>query len=154
MSTSSRSTATVVLAKLEPSSAPPPGTAHPVVVESAAQLHPAVVARDHDTRPRPEHEVGADRAPHTPERASLETHERMLAWRSGWGHRRRSAWGRFPILHRSPGQTGRPRTLHPRSTKHRGGCMFGVLAQEGGPLEVTFGSFENTWLWIVLAVSL
>ena len=32
--------------------------------------------------------------------------------------------------------------------------MFRVLAQEGGPLEVTFGSFENTWLWIVLAVSL
>ena len=32
--------------------------------------------------------------------------------------------------------------------------MFRVLAQEGGPLEVSFGSFENTWLWIVLAVSL
>ena len=32
--------------------------------------------------------------------------------------------------------------------------MFRVLAQEGGPLEVTFGSFENTWLWIVLAISL
>ncbi len=32
--------------------------------------------------------------------------------------------------------------------------MFRVLAQEGGPLEVTFGSFETTWLWIVLAVSL
>ena len=29
-----------------------------------------------------------------------------------------------------------------------------VLAQEGGPLEVTFGSFESTWLWIVLAISL
>ncbi len=32
--------------------------------------------------------------------------------------------------------------------------MFRILAQEGGPLEVTFGSFENTWLWIVLAISL
>ena len=32
--------------------------------------------------------------------------------------------------------------------------MFRVLAQEGGPLEVVFGSFENTWLWIVLAISL
>jgi len=32
--------------------------------------------------------------------------------------------------------------------------MFRILAQEGGPLEVTFGSFESTWLWIVLAISL
>ena len=32
--------------------------------------------------------------------------------------------------------------------------MLRVLAQEGGPLEVTFTSFENTWLWIVLAISL
>ena len=32
--------------------------------------------------------------------------------------------------------------------------MFRILAQEGGPLEVSFGSFENTWLWIVLVVSL
>ena len=27
--------------------------------------------------------------------------------------------------------------------------MFRILAQEGGPLEVTFGSFESTWPWSV-----
>ena len=32
--------------------------------------------------------------------------------------------------------------------------MFGVLAQEGGPLEVVFGSFENTALWVILGISL
>ena len=32
--------------------------------------------------------------------------------------------------------------------------MFGVLAQEGGPLDVVFGSFENTALWVILGISL
>ena len=32
--------------------------------------------------------------------------------------------------------------------------MVGWLAQEGGPLEVVFGSFENTMLWLVLGISL
>jgi K(+)-stimulated pyrophosphate-energized sodium pump len=32
--------------------------------------------------------------------------------------------------------------------------MVGWLAQEDGPLEVVFGSFENTMLWMVLAISL
>ena len=31
--------------------------------------------------------------------------------------------------------------------------MVGWLAQEDGPLEVVFGSFENTMLWVVLGVS-
>jgi K(+)-stimulated pyrophosphate-energized sodium pump len=29
-----------------------------------------------------------------------------------------------------------------------------VLAQEGGAIEAVFGSFENTWLWVILGVSL
>ena len=32
--------------------------------------------------------------------------------------------------------------------------MFGVLAQEGGPLKVVFDSFENTALWVILGISL
>ncbi len=32
--------------------------------------------------------------------------------------------------------------------------MIGWLAQEDGPLEVVFGSFENTMLWMVLGISL
>jgi K(+)-stimulated pyrophosphate-energized sodium pump len=32
--------------------------------------------------------------------------------------------------------------------------MVGWLAQEDGPLEVVFGSFENTMLWVVLVISL
>jgi K(+)-stimulated pyrophosphate-energized sodium pump len=32
--------------------------------------------------------------------------------------------------------------------------MVGWLAQEDGPLEVVFGSFENTMLWMVLGISL
>jgi K(+)-stimulated pyrophosphate-energized sodium pump len=32
--------------------------------------------------------------------------------------------------------------------------MFGVLAQEGGPLEVVFNSFDNTALWVILGISL
>ncbi len=32
--------------------------------------------------------------------------------------------------------------------------MVGWLAQESGPLEVVFGSFENTLLWLVLGISL
>jgi K(+)-stimulated pyrophosphate-energized sodium pump len=32
--------------------------------------------------------------------------------------------------------------------------MVGWLAQEDGPLEVVFGSFENTMLWLVLGISL
>ena len=29
-----------------------------------------------------------------------------------------------------------------------------VLAVEGGPIQVVFGSFENTWLWVILGISL
>jgi len=32
--------------------------------------------------------------------------------------------------------------------------MHGVLAQEGGPIEAVFGSFEKTMLWLILGVSL
>jgi K(+)-stimulated pyrophosphate-energized sodium pump len=32
--------------------------------------------------------------------------------------------------------------------------MHGVLAQEGGPIEAVFGSFETTMLWLILGVSL
>ncbi len=32
--------------------------------------------------------------------------------------------------------------------------MFGVLAQEGGPLEVVFGSSDMTALWVILVISL
>jgi K(+)-stimulated pyrophosphate-energized sodium pump len=32
--------------------------------------------------------------------------------------------------------------------------VHGVLAQEGGPIEAVFGSFENTALWLILGVSL
>jgi K(+)-stimulated pyrophosphate-energized sodium pump len=29
-----------------------------------------------------------------------------------------------------------------------------VLAVEGGPIQAVFGSFENTWLWVILGISL
>jgi Inorganic H+ pyrophosphatase len=32
--------------------------------------------------------------------------------------------------------------------------LHGVLAQEGGPLEVVFGAFETRSLWIILLISL
>jgi len=32
--------------------------------------------------------------------------------------------------------------------------MHGVLAQEAGPIQAVFGSFENTFLWVTLGVSL
>jgi K(+)-stimulated pyrophosphate-energized sodium pump len=32
--------------------------------------------------------------------------------------------------------------------------LHGILAQEGGPLEVVFGSTEVTYLWVILAISL
>jgi K(+)-stimulated pyrophosphate-energized sodium pump len=32
--------------------------------------------------------------------------------------------------------------------------MLGWLAQEGGPIEALFGSFENTALWVILVISL
>ena len=32
--------------------------------------------------------------------------------------------------------------------------LHGVLAQEGGPIEAVFGSFENNALWVILVVSL
>lgn len=32
--------------------------------------------------------------------------------------------------------------------------MHGVLAQEGGPIEAVFGSFENNALWVILVISL
>ncbi len=32
--------------------------------------------------------------------------------------------------------------------------MHGVLAQEGGPIEAVFGSFETTMLWLILGISL
>ena len=32
--------------------------------------------------------------------------------------------------------------------------MFGILAQEGGPIEAVFGSFETTALWVILGISL
>ena len=32
--------------------------------------------------------------------------------------------------------------------------LHGVLAQEGGPIEAVFGSFENNALWVILLVSL
>jgi K(+)-stimulated pyrophosphate-energized sodium pump len=32
--------------------------------------------------------------------------------------------------------------------------LFGILAQEGGPIEAVFGSFENNALWVILVVSL
>ena len=32
--------------------------------------------------------------------------------------------------------------------------MLGVLAQEGGPLDVVFKSFDNTALWVILGISL
>ena len=32
--------------------------------------------------------------------------------------------------------------------------MHGVLAQESGPIRAVFGSFENTFLWVTMGVSL
>ena len=32
--------------------------------------------------------------------------------------------------------------------------MHGVLAQESGPIEAVFGTFENNALWVILIVSL
>jgi K(+)-stimulated pyrophosphate-energized sodium pump len=32
--------------------------------------------------------------------------------------------------------------------------LFGVLAQEGGPIEAVFGSFEDRALWVILVISL
>ena len=32
--------------------------------------------------------------------------------------------------------------------------MHGVLAQEGGPIQAVFGSFENNALWVILGISL
>ena len=32
--------------------------------------------------------------------------------------------------------------------------MLGVLAQESGPIQAVFGSFEDTFLWVTLGVSL
>ncbi|OFW79339.1 MAG: sodium-translocating pyrophosphatase [Actinobacteria bacterium RBG_19FT_COMBO_70_19] len=32
--------------------------------------------------------------------------------------------------------------------------MFGVLAQEGGPIEAVFGNFETNALWVILVISL
>ncbi len=32
--------------------------------------------------------------------------------------------------------------------------MHGVLAQESGPIRAVFGSFENTFLWVIIGVSL
>ncbi len=32
--------------------------------------------------------------------------------------------------------------------------MYGVLAQEGGPIQADFGSFESKALWVILAISL
>ena len=32
--------------------------------------------------------------------------------------------------------------------------MFGVLAQEGGPIKAVFGSFETNALWVILVISL
>ena len=32
--------------------------------------------------------------------------------------------------------------------------LHGILAQEGGPLEVVFGSMETTYLWVIFGISL
>ena len=32
--------------------------------------------------------------------------------------------------------------------------MHGVLAQESGPIQAVFGSFESMFLWVTLGVSL
>ena len=32
--------------------------------------------------------------------------------------------------------------------------MVGWLAQEGGPIEAVFGSFEDTALWVIFGISL
>src|SRR6185436_19519181 len=57
----------------------------------------------------------------------------------------------FPYTSRVPGQ-GRVRET--RSHTSRGGSMHGVLAQESGPIQAVFGSFEDTFLWVTVGVSL
>ena len=46
----------------------------------------------------------------------------------------------------------------PRGGARKGGqkrgFVFGVLAQESGPIKAVFGSFENTTLWVILGISL
>ena len=32
--------------------------------------------------------------------------------------------------------------------------LHGVLAQEGGPIDAVFGSFETNALWVILVISL
>src|SRR5204862_7319305 len=55
---------------------------------------------------------------------------------------------RSPIIPAFPGSTARCRL-----STDRGGSMH-VLAQEAAPINVNFGSFESTALWVILLVSL
>ena len=59
------------------------------------------------------------------------------------------ACGALPILPAVPVLRGGP---HPPDTEVQ--TLHGILAQEGGPLQVVFGSDEVTYLWVILVISL
>ena len=110
----------------------------------------AVVAHDHHAGTGPQHEIGADLLTDAPQRGALEPHRATMLPRASSCAASAQVWGSVPYTAPVARPAGAPRRTSPDFRR----LHVPRPAQEGGPLEVTFGSFENTWLWIVLAISL